>query len=98
MGSPMGVQLVQVLVPGARVGGLGTRKITATMDLNSNNVKNNTNLGSDIRSGFLTLTGQSKMSGKVYVMSSGKRTKVLIFSLDILNISSSKFFLKKNTN
>ncbi|KAK6250668.1 hypothetical protein QQP08_009653 [Theobroma cacao] len=71
-----GVQLVQVLVPGARIRGFGTGKITATMDLNSNNVRNDTNLGSDIRSGFLTLTGQSKMNGKVYLMSSGKRRKV----------------------
>ena len=60
----------------ARIRGLDTRKINAAMALNSNNVRNDTNLGSDIRSEFLTLTAQSKMNGKVYLMSSGKRRKV----------------------
>ena len=71
-----GKQVGQVLVPMARIRGLDTRKINAAMALNSNNVRNDTNLGSDIRSEFLTLTAQSKMNGKVYLMSSGKRRKV----------------------
>ncbi|XVF53507.1 hypothetical protein PTKIN_Ptkin05aG0104700 [Pterospermum kingtungense] len=51
----------QVLVPRARVRGLGTRKINAAIKLSSNNVRSDTNLGSDIRSEFLTLTALSKM-------------------------------------
>lgn len=71
-----GKQVGQVFVPGARVRGLGTRKINAALNLSSTNVRNDTNLGSDIRSEFLTLTAESKMKGKVYLMSSGKRRKV----------------------
>ncbi|KAK6250667.1 hypothetical protein QUC31_008229 [Theobroma cacao] len=55
--------------------GLTTRKLTAAKHLNSNNGRNDTNLGSDIRSGFLTLTSHSKMNGKVHLMSLGKQRK-----------------------
>ncbi|TYG94812.1 hypothetical protein ES288_A11G218400v1 [Gossypium darwinii] len=71
-----GIQVGEVLIPKARVRAVSTRKMNAAINLNSNNVRNDTNLESDIRSGTLTLTVQSNMKGKVYLMSSGKRSKV----------------------
>ncbi|MBA0590514.1 hypothetical protein Gorai_019218, partial [Gossypium raimondii] len=45
----------------ARGRGVSTRRINAVMNLNSNNLRNDTNLESDLRSKALTLMAQSNM-------------------------------------
>ncbi|OMO66957.1 hypothetical protein COLO4_30270 [Corchorus olitorius] len=72
-----GVDVGQVWVSKARINGVSTRRIITVIELNSDNVRSNSILESDIRSGFLTFTSHSQMSGKIYVMSTGKSRKVI---------------------
>ncbi|KAB2057953.1 hypothetical protein ES319_A11G202800v1 [Gossypium barbadense] len=48
-------------ITSAGVRGVSTRRINAVMNLNSNNLRNDTNLESDLRSEALTLMAQSNM-------------------------------------
>ncbi|KAG8478331.1 hypothetical protein CXB51_028061 [Gossypium anomalum] len=59
-------QVGVLLVPKAGVRGVSTRRINAVKNLNSNNLRNDMNLESDLRSEALTLIAQSNMEGKVY--------------------------------
>ncbi|KAG4175555.1 hypothetical protein ERO13_A11G191700v2, partial [Gossypium hirsutum] len=70
-----GIQVGEVLIPKARVRAVSTRKMNAAINLNSNNVRNDTNLESDIRSGTLTLT--------VHKVNGRKRTAALNCTLTV---------------
>ncbi|CBI22611.3 unnamed protein product, partial [Vitis vinifera] len=59
----------------ARARARSTKKMNVTVDVTSNNVSSNSNLASDINSGFLTLTGQGKLNGKVHLMKVFKKKK-----------------------
>ncbi|WRX28462.1 Late embryogenesis abundant protein [Theobroma cacao] len=59
----------------ARARARSTKKMNVTMDLNSNGVANDSDLGSDLNSGFLTLTSQSILNGKVHLMKVIKKKK-----------------------
>ncbi|KAE8690410.1 putative Late embryoproteinsis abundant hydroxyproline-rich glycofamily protein [Hibiscus syriacus] len=52
-----------------------TKKMNVTVELNSNNIPNNSSLQSEIESGFLALTCHSKLSGKVQLMKLIKKKK-----------------------
>ncbi|KAK8505212.1 hypothetical protein V6N13_026078 [Hibiscus sabdariffa] len=52
-----------------------TKKMNVTVELNSNNIMNNSSLRTDIESGFLALTCHSKLSGKVQLMKLIKKKK-----------------------
>ncbi|MBA0715782.1 hypothetical protein Golax_014665, partial [Gossypium laxum] len=54
-------QVGVLLVPRARGKGVSTRRINAVMNLNSNNLRNDTNLESNLRSEALPLMAQSNM-------------------------------------
>ncbi|XVF50906.1 hypothetical protein PTKIN_Ptkin04bG0141200 [Pterospermum kingtungense] len=70
-----GVQVGEAFVEKGRAKARSTKKMNVTVDLNSNNIKANSNLGSDILSGILTLTSHSKLSGKVHLMKLIKKNK-----------------------
>ncbi|XWS48494.1 hypothetical protein CRYUN_Cryun13aG0082400 [Craigia yunnanensis] len=70
-----GVQVGEAFVAKGRAKARSTRKMNVTVDLNSNNIKANSNLGSDINSGVLILTSHSKLSGKVHLMKLIKKKK-----------------------
>ncbi|XVF12580.1 hypothetical protein REPUB_Repub08aG0131200 [Reevesia pubescens] len=70
-----GVQVGEAFVAKGRAKARSTKKMNVNVDLNSNNILANSNLGTDISSGILTLTSHSKLSGKVHLMKLIKRKK-----------------------
>ncbi|EOY23369.1 hypothetical protein QUC31_008221 [Theobroma cacao] len=70
-----GVQVGEAFVAKGRAKARSTKKMNVTVDLNSNNIPANSNLASDISSGFLTLTTHTKLSGKVHLMKLIKKKK-----------------------
>ncbi|XP_010662660.2 late embryogenesis abundant protein At1g64065-like [Vitis vinifera] len=52
----------------ARARARSTKKMNVTVDVNSDHVWSHSNLARDLNSGFLTLTSQGKLSGKVHLM------------------------------
>ena len=70
-----GVQVGEAFVAKGRANARSTKKMNVTMDLNSNNILPNSNLGSDISSGILTLNSKSKLNGKVHLMKLIKKKK-----------------------
>ncbi|XP_021294079.1 late embryogenesis abundant protein At1g64065-like [Herrania umbratica] len=70
-----GVQVGEAFVAKGRAKARSTKKMNVTVDLNSNNILANSNLASDINSGFLTLTSHTKLSGKVHLMKLIKKKK-----------------------
>ncbi|GMI67089.1 hypothetical protein like AT2G46150 [Hibiscus trionum] len=52
-----------------------TKKMNVTVELNSNNIVNNSSLQNDIESGFLALSCHSKLIGKVQLMKLIKKKK-----------------------
>ncbi|XWS37905.1 hypothetical protein CRYUN_Cryun19dG0085400 [Craigia yunnanensis] len=70
-----GVQVGEAFVAKGRAKARSTKKMNVTVELNSNNILDNSNLGADISSGLLTLTSRSKLSGKVHLMKLIKKKK-----------------------
>ncbi|XVE64303.1 hypothetical protein DITRI_Ditri07aG0090200 [Diplodiscus trichospermus] len=70
-----GVQVGEAFVAKGRAKARSTKKMNVTVELNSNNILDISNLESDISSGFLTLTSYSKLSGKVHLMKLIKKKK-----------------------
>lgn len=59
----------------ARARARSTKKMNVTVDVNSDHVWSHSNLVRDLNSGFLTLTSQGKLSGKVHLMKVMKRRR-----------------------
>ncbi|OMO98816.1 Late embryogenesis abundant protein, LEA-14 [Corchorus capsularis] len=71
-----GIQVGEAFVAKGRAKARSTKKMTVIVELNSNNIiPANSNLGSDISSGFLTLTSHSKLNGKVHLTKIIKKKK-----------------------
>ncbi|KAL4273281.1 hypothetical protein GQ457_13G009960 [Hibiscus cannabinus] len=70
-----GVRFGDAFVAKGRSKARSTKKLDVTVELNSNDVPNNSSLQSEIESGFLTLTCHSKLSGKVQLMKLIKKKK-----------------------
>ncbi|CAK9163501.1 unnamed protein product [Ilex paraguariensis] len=68
-------QVGEAIVPKARARARSTRKFNVMVDLSSANIPSNSRLGSDLSSGFLTLTSQSRLKGKIELMKVMKRKK-----------------------
>nr|XP_027093757.1 late embryogenesis abundant protein At1g64065-like [Coffea arabica] len=64
-GTPIG----ETLVPNSKAGWLSTKKLNVVVDLSSNNLASNSQLGNDLSTGVLKLNAQSKLSGKDFVVS-----------------------------
>ncbi|KAK7818445.1 late embryogenesis abundant protein [Quercus suber] len=63
-----GVTIGQVTIPKGKAGLRSTKKVTVTVNVNSNALSSTTGLGSELGAGVLTLNGQAKLSGKVELM------------------------------
>ncbi|KAK8623546.1 hypothetical protein V6N13_118429 [Hibiscus sabdariffa] len=70
-----GVGVGDALVARGRSKARSTKKMNVDVELNSNNIPNNSSLQSEIESGFLALTCHSKLSGKVQLMKLIKKKK-----------------------
>ncbi|GMJ02478.1 hypothetical protein like AT2G46150 [Hibiscus trionum] len=70
-----GVGVGDALVANGRSKARFTKKVNVTVELNSNNMLNNSSLKSEIESGFLALSCHSKLSGKVQLMKLIKKKK-----------------------
>ncbi|KAK8505216.1 hypothetical protein V6N12_066743 [Hibiscus sabdariffa] len=70
-----GVGVGDALFATGRSKARSTKKMNVAVELNSNNILNNSNLQSEIESGFLALTCHSKLSGKVQLMKLIKKKK-----------------------
>ncbi|XWS37906.1 hypothetical protein CRYUN_Cryun19dG0085500 [Craigia yunnanensis] len=71
MGTPVG----QAIIQKARARARSTKKVDIVVDLNSSNLPNTNELGSDIRLGVLPLTSYSKLDGKIHLMKVIKKKK-----------------------
>ncbi|KAK8623545.1 hypothetical protein V6N13_118428 [Hibiscus sabdariffa] len=70
-----GVGVGDALVARGRSKARSTKKMNVAVELNSNNIPNNSSLQSEIESGYLALTCHSKLSGKVQLMKLIKKKK-----------------------
>lgn len=70
-----GTKVGEAFISNGEAKARSTKVIKVTVDVTSNNVSSNSNLASDINSGFLTLTGQGKLNGKVHLMKVFKKKK-----------------------
>ena len=70
-----GVTIGQVTIPKGKAGLRSTKKVTVTVNVNSNALSSTTGLGSELGAGVLTLNGQAKLSGKVELMFVMKKKK-----------------------
>lgn len=73
--SYQGVTLGQVLIQKSKAKMRSTKKIGVTVNLNSKALPSSSSLGSELKSGVLTLRSQAKLSGKVEIMSVTKKKK-----------------------
>ncbi|KAL3524341.1 hypothetical protein ACH5RR_017175 [Cinchona calisaya] len=65
----------QAVVRKTKAGWRSTKKLDVEVDLSSNGLPSNSQLGNDINSGFLTLNGRSRINGKVELMFIFKKKK-----------------------
>ncbi|KAK8505209.1 hypothetical protein V6N13_026080 [Hibiscus sabdariffa] len=74
-GAGVGVGVGDAFVDKGRSKARSTKKMNVVVELNSNNIPNNSSLQSEIESGFLALTCHSKLSGKLQLMKLIKKKK-----------------------
>ncbi|KAK8505211.1 hypothetical protein V6N13_026077 [Hibiscus sabdariffa] len=72
-GVGVGVGVGDAFVDKGRSKARSTKKMNVAMELNSNNIPNNSSLQSETESGFLALTCHSKLNGKLLLMKLIKR-------------------------
>ncbi|KAI3422696.1 LEA_2 domain-containing protein [Psidium guajava] len=70
-----GVQVGQVAIPKSKANFKSTKKIDATVTLNSTNLPSDSTLGSELSSGVIMLNSQGELKGKVTVMFMFKKNK-----------------------
>ncbi|XP_030538146.1 late embryogenesis abundant protein At1g64065-like [Rhodamnia argentea] len=70
-----GVQVGQAIIPKSKANFKSTKKINVNVTLSSANLPNDSNLGSDLSSGVITLNSQGELKGKVTVMFMFKKRK-----------------------
>ncbi|KAF8039415.1 hypothetical protein BT93_B1831 [Corymbia citriodora subsp. variegata] len=72
-----GVQVGQAIIPKSKANFKSTKKIDVNVTLSSDNLPSNinSNLGTELRSGIITLTSQGELKGKITVMFMFKKKK-----------------------
>ncbi|GFZ13540.1 hypothetical protein Acr_23g0019250 [Actinidia rufa] len=70
-GTPVGT----AVIPMGRAKARQTRKVNIAIDISSDQLSSDTNLGNDINSGVLILTSEARLSGKVHLMKIIKKKK-----------------------
>ncbi|KAL6181884.1 hypothetical protein ACLB2K_048532 [Fragaria x ananassa] len=73
--SYQGVPVGQVVIPKSKARMRSTKKIGVTVSVNSKALPSSSDLGSELKSGVLTLSSQAKVSGKVEIMAVTKKRK-----------------------
>ncbi|XP_075645636.1 late embryogenesis abundant protein At1g64065-like [Castanea sativa] len=63
-----GVTVAQVTIPNGKAGLRSTKKVSVTVNVNSNALPSNTSLTSELSAGFLILNSHAEFSGKVVLM------------------------------
>ncbi|KAK9292228.1 hypothetical protein L1049_020191 [Liquidambar formosana] len=81
--SYMGVPVGEGTIDKGRARARSTKKMNVSVDVNSDKVLGNSNLGSDISAGILRLTSHSKLSGKVHLMKVMKKKKSTVMQCEI---------------
>ena len=74
-----GVNVGRVTIPEGKAGLRSTKKVSVTVNVNSNALTTLSNLGNDLKNKVLTLNGQAKFTGKVellFVMKKKKATEM----------------------
>lgn len=71
-----GETLAQLSIPKGKAGMLSTKKYDVSVSLNSKGLKNS-NLGSDLNTGVLSLTSTARLTGKVELMMVMKKKKAI---------------------
>lgn len=79
-GDPVG----HASVSKARAKARSTKKMNVTVDVNSNHVSSHSSLARDLNSGYLTLTSQGKLTGKVNLMKMVKRRRYAQMNCSII--------------
>ncbi|KAL3521584.1 hypothetical protein ACH5RR_019733 [Cinchona calisaya] len=84
-----GNQVGEALIGKSSVGWRSTKKFNVVANLSSANIPPNSELGTDLNSGFLPLTSQAEMSGKVkltFIFNKKKNTRMnCTMAVDIAN-------------
>ncbi|XP_059664609.1 late embryogenesis abundant protein At1g64065-like [Cornus florida] len=70
-----GMAVGEAAIPSGRAKARQTKRFDIALDISTAHLSGNTNLANDINSGILTLTSQSKLSGKVHLMKVIKKKK-----------------------
>ncbi|XP_059669746.1 late embryogenesis abundant protein At1g64065-like [Cornus florida] len=90
-----GVQVGSAIVQKARARARSTKKFNVVVDLSSTGLPSNLELGNDLNSGFIVLSSESRLKGKVELMKVMKKKKstdmsctmeVYISSQDVRNV------------
>ncbi|GMY30430.1 late embryogenesis abundant protein At1g64065-like [Fagus crenata] len=70
-----GVTVGQVIIPKGKAGFRSTKKVSVTVNVNSNALPSTTSLGNELGTGVLTLKSHAKFNGKVELMFVMKKKK-----------------------
>ncbi|KAF8369382.1 hypothetical protein HHK36_032348 [Tetracentron sinense] len=84
-----GITVGEAVIAKGRAKARNTRKMNITMAVTSSQLSGNSNLGSEINSGMVTLSSYAKLSGKVQLMKMMKKRKTAEMNCTMaLNLTS----------
>ncbi|XP_075634808.1 late embryogenesis abundant protein At1g64065-like [Castanea sativa] len=84
------VKVGEVTIPKGKAGLRSTKKVSVTVDLNSDALQTTPSLGNDLKNGVLTLNGRAKFTGKVELMFVMKKKKATEMNCKMIIDSTSK--------
>lgn len=84
------VSVGQVTIPKGKAGLRSTKKVSVSVDLNSDALQTTSSPGNDLKNGVLTLNGQAKFTGKVELMFVMKKKKATEMNCTMIIDSTSK--------
>ena len=85
-----GVTVGQFTIPKGKAGFRSTKKVSVTVNVNSNALPSTTSLGSELGAGVLTLNSHAKLSGKVELMFVMKKKKSAEMNCNMTIVLSTK--------
>ncbi|KAF8039422.1 hypothetical protein BT93_B1838 [Corymbia citriodora subsp. variegata] len=85
-----GSQVGQAIIPKSKANFKSTKKINVPVTLSSTNLPSTSNLKSDLSSGFMNLTSQGELRGKVTIMFMFKKKKISQMNCTIAINTSTK--------
>ncbi|GMY22939.1 late embryogenesis abundant protein At1g64065-like [Fagus crenata] len=85
-----GVTVGQFTIPKGKAGFRSTKKVSVTVNVNSNALPSTTSLGSELGAGVLTLNSHARLSGKVELMFVMKKKKSAEMNCNMTIVLSTK--------